>query len=777
MPREGRRLRVTGIVQGVGFRPWVHRVAARLGVDGCVSNDSGGVTIEAFGDPDALDRFEGALEADGPPAARVDDVVTTPIAPRPVAGFHIVVSTSGGERRVSIPPDLATCAACFAEVDDPADRRYGYAFTNCTDCGPRFTITRDVPYDRAQTTMAAFAMCAACRREYEDPASRRFHAEPNACPACGPRLAWVERPERSDAPVTTGNPLALAAAALRAGRIVAVKGLGGFHLACDATSPAAVARLRARKRRDEKPFAVMVRDLAEAERLATVEPAAAALLSGVERPIVLVPRRADDPDAPAHPRLAFEVAPRNPLVGLMLPYTPLHQLLLHAAGRPLVMTSGNLSEEPLAHGNAEALERLRGIADHVLLHDRDIDTPCDDSVARVVSGRPLLLRRSRGYVPRAVPLGRDVSRPVLGVGALLKNAVCLASGPAAWPGPHVGDLDSLTTLQSFERTVERLERFLQVRPEIVAHDLHPAYPSTAYAIGRAGVSAVAVQHHHAHVAAVMAEHARHDPVLGLAYDGTGLGTDGTAWGGELLLGRLDGFDRLATFRPVALAGGDTAIREVWRIAFALLLDAFDGDPPLDRLSLFDEVPGNAVTVVRQLLAENVNSPRVHGVGRYFDAFGALILGRARARHEGQVALELNGAAEMRGATPWPFDIHWDATPWQIDLRPAARALADSLVATARAGGAGTAGRAAELAGRFHATIVAASDAVVREAARRHGPLPVALTGGCFQNDILAERLTARLSSDLAVLTHAHVPPGDGGLALGQCVVADALANG
>jgi hydrogenase maturation protein HypF len=797
MSRTGRRLRITGIVQGVGFRPWVYRAARRAGVDGSVRNDSTGVVIEAFGEAVQIAAFERDLADGRPPAARVNRIEATSIPPRPVTGFHIVESGTTADRRVSIPPDLATCEACLAELRDPRDRRYGYAFTNCTDCGPRFTITREVPYDRAQTTMAAFVMCEACRAEYSSPESRRFHAEPNACPACGPRLAWLERLEEESAPVTT-DAIARAAVALRAGNIVAVKGLGGVHLACDATSPAAVSRLRRRKRRDEKPFAVMVRDLAEADRLAEVGTAARRLLAGVERPIVLVRRR--DPDRPSRGShdlappavdpagtesgrtLAAEVAPRNPLVGLMLPYTPLHHLLLDAVGRPLVMTSGNLAEEPLAHRNEEAIERLRHIADHALLHDRDIDAPCDDSVARVVSGRPLLIRRSRGYVPRGIPLPHRVRRPVLGVGALLKSAVCLATRDHAWPGPHVGDLDNLATLRFFERAVTRLERFLRVRPELVAHDLHPEYASTAYALARRDVHAVGVQHHHAHVAAVMAEHGRHEPVLGLAYDGTGYGSDGTSWGGELLLARLDGFERLATFRPMALAGGDTAVREVWRLALAVLLDAFDGAPPLERLGLFDAVPLRARTVVGQLIARGLQAPPAHGLGRYFDAFGALILGRTHARFEGQVALELNGVADMAGAEPWPFEIDWTRTPWQVDLRPAVRALVARLLdeppsgSAARADGETPPPGAARLAGRFHATIIAASEALLGAAVRRHGRLPVALSGGCFQNDILAERLEARLRPGVEVLVHQQVPPGDGGIALGQCVVADAVTG-
>jgi len=503
----------------------------------------------------------------------------------------------------------------------------------------------------------------------------------------------------------------------------------------------------------------MVPDLDAARRLAVIDDQEAALLEAVERPIVLVARREGS-------GLADEVAPGNPLVGLLLAYTPLHHLLLAAANRPLVMTSGNLSEEPMAAGDAEARERLGGIADLFLVHDREIANRCDDSVARVIAGRPVVFRRSRGYVPRPVPLRRPVARPVLACGAHLKNTFCLAAGEEAWLGPHVGDLDNLEACRSFEEQVERLQRFLGIRPEVIAHDLHPDYFSTRYALARSEPK-VGVQHHHAHVVSAMAEHGLEGPVLGLAWDGTGFGTDGTAWGGELLLVRPEGFERLATLRPLPLAGSDEAIRQVWRLALAALDDAYDGRPPLDRIPLFRGLPSRDVAVVRRMIARGVHTPLAHGAGRWFDALGALGLGRARATYEGQVALEWNLVADAAEAAAYPFDVTQVGGTDQVDLRPLVRSAVEDLLR-----GAG----AATISARFHNSLADAAAALVRRAAQAHGRLPVVLTGGCFQNARLAEGVRSRLEGDFEVRLHGEVPPGDGGIALGQAVVADAVAR-
>lgn len=746
----GRRIEVHGTVQGVGFRPWVYRLAREEGIGGRVRNGALGVEIEAFGSVESLDAFVERLRSSPPPAARIRDLRCETIPAEAVADFVIVPSArASGERKVSIPPDLATCPDCLREIADPFDRRFRYPFTNCTSCGPRFTIAEGVPYDRAATTMAVFEMCPDCRAEYERVEDRRFHAQPNACPVCGPKL-WAASPDGRR--LATDDPVRAAARALEAGLIVAIKGIGGFHLACDATSDVAVERLRRRKRRDAKPFAVMVKDLAAAERLARVGPAERRLLMSVERPIVLVPRRES---VSVREGPCESVAPGHPLVGVMLPYSPLHHLLFTEMDRPLVMTSGNLSEEPIARDNEEAVEKLGGIADLFLLHDRGIATRCDDSVARVIAGAPTVLRRSRGYVPRPVPLARPFARPVLACGAHLKNTVCLGAGDAAYLGPHVGDLETAETFASYRESIERLQTLVGIEPEVIAHDLHPSYLSTVYALERPEPLKIGVQHHHAHVASAMAEHGLSGPVLGVAFDGTGYGTDGTAWGGEFLVADFARYERIATFRALPLAGGDLAIREVWRIALAALDDAYEGDPPLG--PLFEGLP---VPLVRQMIATGLNTPRARGVGRWFDALGALAMRRPVSRYEGEVATLWNLAADPGERRVYPF-VFEDG---EIDLRPLVRAAVDDLAA----------GRSvAVISAKFHNTLAAAVGEVVQGF---HPSLPVVLTGGCFQNALLAERIVEVLAGGPPVFLHREVPPGDGGLALGQALVADAVVG-
>jgi hydrogenase maturation protein HypF len=548
--------------------------------------------------------------------------------------------------------------------------------------------------------------------------------------------------------------------ALQTGQIVAIKGLGGFHLACDATSAEAVRRLRVRKRRDEKPFAVMVADVASARDIALLTHQEQQLLESPEHPIVLTARRPDCALAP-------EVAPNNPLIGLLLPYTPLHHLILREVKRPLVMTSGNLSDEPIAHCNEEAITRLGDIADQFLVHDRDIETPCDDSVARIIDGHPTVLRRSRGYVPRAHAVSPPFDRPVLACGGLLKNTFCIGTGDAAYLGPHVGDLENLETYESFEASIARMERFIGVSPAIIACDLHPEYLSTRYALSRVEAVNIGVQHHHAHIASVMAEHELPGPVIGVAYDGTGYGTDGTSWGGELLLARYENFERLATLRPIPLAGGDAAIRQPWRIALALVEDAFDWQAPLDALRLFSLPRAQDLSVIRGILTARFRSPLAHGCGRYFDGIGSLVLMRPEARYEGQIALEWNVVADPTDDSRYGYEVDWQQSPWTIDLRPMVRGVVNELLAGVPA---------ASISARFHNTIVAATADVVRAAASIHGAVPVVLSGGCFQNPRLTESLASVLRAKSRVYTHGAVPPGDGGLALGQAVVAAAIAR-
>jgi hydrogenase maturation protein HypF len=754
---QGRRITIQGTVQGVGFRPWVYRIAHRAGITGHVRNDSSGVTIHAFGPAALLEQFLHLLHWP-PPAAHILCLHVTDISPEPATTFEIVHSMVECERRVSIPPDLATCAECVSEILERSNRRYRYAFTNCTNCGPRFTIATDIPYDRGSTTMAAFEMCDACRREYNDVHDRRFHAQPNACPACGPQLSL----RASDgARIHVDDVIAVAARAINDGLIVAVKGIGGFHLVCDATSDEAVQLLRERKHRDEKPFAVMVRRMRDATALGVVGAEERRLLTSVERPIVLLRKR---PGV----RRAEGVAPLNQMIGVFLPYSPLHHLLLHDTRRPLVMTSGNMSDEPMASDNDDALQRLGGIADLFVLHDRDIHTRCDDSVISVIAGRATVLRRARGYVPRAIGVASGFARPVLACGALLKNTFCIGAGASAWLGPHIGDLENVETLDAYTQSIELMQRFLDVRPQVIAHDLHPDYPSTAYARKRASATTIGVQHHHAHVVSAMAEHGIGGPAIGIAYDGTGYGTDGTMWGGEVLVATAAAFQRVATFRPLPLAGGDRAIREPWRIALALVMDAFDGEVPAELQTPFCAVPARDLLGVRALLESSVRLPRARGIGRYFDAFGALFLHRTTASFEGQIALEWNQAADPRVARVYRYGIATADDCCEVDLRPAVRdAVADRVNGEP----------AAAIAAAFHNTIAEATADVVRRAIARSGALPIVASGGCFQNARLAESVQAALAPEHPVLFHRDVPPGDGGIALGQAVVADAVARG
>ena len=754
MNLSGLHIEIRGTVQGVGYRPWVFQMARRMDIRGVVRNDSRGVSIDAFGTSDALDGFVAALRSDAPPAARVRSVTWLAIPFVNHSAFAIAGSTAGAERHVSIPADLATCDDCLRELLDPADRRYRYPFINCTNCGPRYSIVFDAPYDRGNTSMASFRMCDECRNEYESAGDRRFHAQPNACPDCGPRIVAMDNRQRR---IVTRDPIHFAARALRAGFTVALKGLGGFHLACDATSATAVQRLRDRKRRERKPLAVMVRDLARAEEIAGLNETERELLLSVERPIVLA-------RAQAQSLLASQVSGAIPLVGLMLPYTPLHHLLLRDAGVPLVMTSGNLSDEPMVTSDGDALDQLASVADVFLLHDREIVTRVDDSIVRVIDGAPAVLRRSRGFVPRAIETRRAFSEPILACGAHLKNTFCIAAGNSAFPGPHIGDLESVATLRAYETAIERMKAFVGVAPGVLAHDLHPDYFSTRYALAQEGVRTIAVQHHHAHIASAMAEFGIEGPVVGIAYDGTGFGTDGTSWGGEILIAGYENFERFATFRPIPLAGGDQAIRQPWRIALALLDDVFDGAPPLHAIPLFREFSAPAIEAVRRMIVRRFNTTPARGVGRYFDAFGALILGIPDARYEGEVAFRWNMIADPSERGRYPIVIHDGLAPWEIDPRPMVKAAVGDLLA----------GRSAStISARFHNTLAAATAEVARAALVSRGEMPVVLSGGCFQNARLAESVIDALRSSARVVMNRDVPAGDGGIALGQAFIAGA----
>jgi hydrogenase maturation protein HypF len=761
-------IRVAGVVQGVGFRPFVHRLATELHLAGHVGNDSGGVFIEVEGDAADMAAFEARVVADAPPLARVFQMDNAPLEVRHQHGFTIIESRSDRTVRTFVAPDIAVCDQCVAELFDPANRRARYPFINCTNCGPRFTITQSLPYDRPNTTMRDFTLCAACSAEYHDPADRRFHAQPVACADCGPRI-WFETGTEAGTATVHGTDAAVAAtqASLARGEVVAIKGLGGYHLACDATSDDAIAALRGRKQRMDKPLAVMVRDLDVARSLARVDAGAAALLAGPERPIVLLPRR---PGAP----LAEGVAPGNPRIGLLLPYTPLHHLLFHpvpgweGSDAPvptmLVMTSGNLSDEPICYQDADARSRLGRIVDSWLVHDRPIHVPCDDSVVRVDDGGELPIRRARGYAPLPVRLPFEVT-PVLAMGGELKNTFCLASGHEAWVSQHVGDMGSLETLAAFERSTRQFGRIYQVEPRSVAADAHPGYQTRRWAEDRSGRPVELVQHHHAHIASVMAEHGV-DPearVIGFAFDGTGYGTDGAIWGGEVLIAGYDGFDRVAHLRYVPLPGGDATVRKPYRAALAHLwaagLEWSPGLPPVQR------APTEELAVLRRQLERNVSSVLTSSMGRLFDAVSSLLGVRHLACYEAQAAIELEWIATPDVARP--RDYRFDLGDEQIDPAPVLAALVDDLHQGCPIG---------PMAAGFH---MAVARLIADQAERLHqetGIEQVALSGGVFQNTLLLRLTRTQLTArGLPVLTHRLVPPNDGGLALGQAAVAGRMA--
>ncbi len=753
-------VRVTGTVQGVGFRPFVYSLAGRLGLAGFVGNDSGGVFAEVEGAPAAVAEFLVAVARDAPPLARIDQVVSTSMQPNGTAGFTIAPSAPGAQRTALVSADSAMCADCLAELLDPGDRRYRYPFINCTNCGPRFTIVADVPYDRPNTTMAPFAMCGRCAAEYHDPANRRFHAQPVCCPACGPRLSLRSA---AGSPRQAGDPLAAAAALLRGGQVLAVKGLGGYHLAVDALSEEASAALRARKHREDKPFAVMAAGLAAARELAEVDEAAAALLTSPRRPIVLLPRR---PGA-----VAAAVAPGNRALGVMLPYTPLHHLLAEAAGGPIVLTSGNLSDEPIAYRDEDAFTQLAPIADAFLTHDRAIHIRTDDSVVRLwggvagselaVHGRAMLIRRSRGYVPEPVTTAHRFPRQVLACGAELKNTFCLAKDDRAFVSHHIGDLENAATLRSFTEGIEHFGRLFGIEPEVVAYDLHPEYLSTKYALDL-DLDSCGVQHHHAHIASCLADNGHDGPVIGVAFDGTGFGADGTLWGGEFLVADLAGFERAGHLEPVPMPGGAAAIRQPWRMAAAYLRAAFPGGPPAGiDVAKRNERNWAAVTSMAE---RGVNAPLSSSAGRLFDAVAALLSVRDTINYEGQAAVELEQLADPGETGSYRAEIS-EGEPFRIQGASLVRAVTGEL----------TEGAPAPLvAARFHNGIAALIEDGCVLARERHGLDTVALSGGVFQNLVVTERAVARLEArGFRVLLHSRVPCNDGGISLGQAVVAGA----
>jgi hydrogenase maturation protein HypF len=736
---------IAGAVQGVGFRPFVYRLAQELGVRGWVNNSAAGVFVEVEGDEPIVRNFVRRLESDKPAIALIQSLEATFLDPVGYSDFQIRAST-GGEKRALVLPDLATCPACLADIFDPTNRRYRYPFTNCTNCGPRFSIIASLPYDRAATTMNRFVLCAECAREYGDPSDRRFHAQPNACPACGPQLAlWNEK---GDTIASRHAALIATAEAIRDGKVVAVKGIGGFHLMVDARNEEAVRTLRARKRREEKPFALLMPNFDQAQLYCSASDVESRLLRSPECPIVLLRRRSPTDLAPS-------IAPDNPTLGIMLPGNPLHHLLLRALDAPVVATSGNLSEEPLCTDEHEALARLAGLADLFLVHDRPILRHVDDSIVREIAGRELVLRRARGFAPLPISVDGDLP-PILAVGGHQKSTVAIAVGSQIFLSQHMGDLESAESQHAFESVTTAMQSLYDFKPQTVACDLHPDYQSTHYA-ERLSLPVEKVQHHIAHVLACMAENQIRPPVLGIAWDGSGLGSDGTVWGGEFLHVTKAGIRRVAHLRPFRLPGNEKAVREPRRVALAMLYEIFGEDVvKVDSPSLraFTSTEREALLT---MLRRNVNAPVTSSVGRLFDGFASLTGLRQVASFEGQAAMALeNVLAGMEDEHPYPYGICTDGDTLSLDWEPAVRELLSETPTPA------------SVSARFHAMLVA----MAVDIANRVGEKNVVLSGGCFQNRVLTEGMICRLASaGYRPIWHQRVPPNDGGLALGQIMAA------
>lgn len=782
---ERREVSVRGIVQGVGFRPFVYALAQRCRLSGVVQNDAQGVHVEVEGPRENLELFLQRIETEAPPLAVVETVTWQAQAVRGESEFRIEESRPGAGKHALVSPDVATCAACLHELFEPSDRRYRYPFINCTNCGPRFTITRSIPYDRDTTTMAAFPMCFQCRSEYDDPAHRRFHAQPNACPVCGPRVRLTDASGR-EIPPAEHDAIAHAAALLRAGAVVAIKGLGGYHLACDPFDASAVCALRARKAREDRPFALMARNLDGIRALCRVTPAEETLLSTPARPIVVLERR--DDVSSSHPSVVEEVAPRQATLGMMLAYTPLHHLLLHDMGSPLVMTSGNRSSEPIAYRDDESYEQLGQIADYFLVHDRPIHMRCDDSVVRVfpmLAGdepdtQPQPARRSRGYAPAPLSVTQHFAVHTLACGGHLKNTFCLARDHHAFVSHHIGDLENYETLRSYKEGITHYCNLFEVEPRLVACDLHPDYLSTQYAqeLQESGLPLVAVQHHHAHIAGCLADNQRPsaERVIGVALDGTGYGTDGMLWGGEFFEGSIDeGFIRRAHLDYAALPGGEAAIHQPWRSAFAFLCDRYSerelADLPIPFLSQVDD---RTLRVMRQVVAADAGiswlTPRSSSAGRLFDAAAALVgvPGCLNTTYEGQAAIELELAAH--GPTPYayPFSLRPEEDGWVVETRELLGAVLEDRIAGTATG---------EIAARFHRAMAEIVVVGCRQIGQASGLRTVALSGGTFQNALLVRQVVPLLREEgFSIYMHRRVPANDGGLSLGQAVLANSMSH-
>jgi hydrogenase maturation protein HypF len=753
------KIAIRGTVQGIGFRPFVYKLAHEKKLNGYVLNTSTGVDIEVEGESPQIDLFIEAVRSNRIPLAHIEDMRLSALKIRKDQGFVIRESVSKAEKLTSIPPDIGICEDCLKELQDPADRRYRYPFINCTNCGPRYTIIEDIPYDRPSTSMRTFRMCSDCTREYTDPFNRRFHAQPNACPVCGPRVMLCGKDRKA---LPAEDPTASAVDLIKKGHILAIKGLGGFHLAADAENSLAVKRLRERKHREEKPLALMAYDMDSIRRFAHASPEEEALLISPSRPIVILRKMVSSSISP-------EVSPRNRNFGVMLPYTPLHYLLLEGGLTALVMTSGNASREPICIDNDDAFERLGGIADFFLVHNRDIYLRADDSIVRRIDSGNRMIRHARGYAPSPVYLKADFPQ-ILACGPETANTVCLTKGKHAFISQHIGDLTNLESLRSFEQTISHLKRIFDIEPALVAYDLHPDYLSTQYALKVEDVKKIGVQHHHAHIASCMAEHGIEGPVIGLAFDGTGYGTDGRIWGGEVLFSRLDRFERLAHLEYLPMPGGNAAIEEPWRMAVSCLFHTF-GESLWDlNLPLFEHVEKSRIRFILEMMKRGVNCPQTSSIGRLFDAVSSLLGIRQRVSYEGQAAIELEAAAasepdEKPGEKSYPFEFKKEKEVYRISVSSLIRALVENHRQGIPVG---------EISLRFHRTLIRLFSKLCSTLREDTGCNRVALSGGVFQNAILLSGFRRALEGNgFEVYSQSKVPCNDGGISFGQAAVAAA----
>jgi hydrogenase maturation protein HypF len=744
-------IEITGIVQGIGFRPFIYNLAQKHFIRGWVFNNEKGVFIDAEGEDGHLDQFIQEIPKLAPPLARIESFQVKHLEHLGYITFEIRKSEEVQEKFVLISPDVATCDQCLSELLSTQNFRYRYPFINCTLCGPRFTIIQDIPYDRHKTTMSPFTMCPVCQKEYEDPSDRRFHAQPNACPACGPSLRLEDREGKE----VLGDPIEKTLQLLKMGCIVAIKGLGGFHLACDARNQDAVSSLRSRKFREDKPFAVMCQDMEEVRKHCEVNQEEERFLLSVERPIVILRKKKDSV-------IAHAVAPYQDTLGIMLPYSPLHHLLLNGPLKTLVMTSGNVGDEPISYKNEEAFNRLSKITDYFLFHNREIYMRCDDSVTRIVGGKPYIIRRSRGYVPFPIKVPFPLEM-ILACGGELKNTFCLTRGQYAFMSHHIGDLENLETLTSFEEGIEHFKRLFYIEPKAVAYDLHPDYLSTQYALSIPDLPKMGVQHHHAHIVSAMAENGIEGDVIGVALDGTGFGLDGTIWGGEFIKTNLKDFDRLAHLKKVPMPGGSMAIKEPWRMAMVYLSEAFGDEASKLRIALTNRIDFQKWDILKKAIQKKINTPWTSSMGRLFDAISSLLSVRDEVRYEGQAAIELEMVADRSVKEKYSFHLHKNEKPMVIDSAEMIRGIVHDLAD-------GT--PSSKISGKFHQTIshlIVETCEMIRSKEKLNR---IVLSGGVFQNILLLSLVTEglkRLGFD--IYTHHLVPTNDGGISLGQAVIA------